>query len=292
MFDHVDEVPEPQHFSPSGRTLYFWHIPKTAGTSLTSWLNSQYHPESIYIPNLLDDFFDDRWQWYFGRCALLRGHFADAPLRHWPSPLDSITVLRQPVARGLSHLAHVERDETNPLNGRLRACRGDLTRVLDDPVLRQLVENVQTRWLGLPWRRNMASRLDLGTVDPALVETLRYQHANDSIDRRIFARALYRLDAVTHVGTTERLPHFMSQVAASFRWPHTEPPRENVRPAAQSLYRAEVLSSSDLRRLKRLNLYDAALYRYARVRATTPPGLAGRAVRVSRSWFQHLRGAS
>lgn len=129
--------------------LYFWHIPKTAGMSVWKWLEPHYAADAVYRAHLLPDMLQSAAAAELRGKRLFRGHFADAPLQLVSRRLTTITVLREPIARSLSHLAHVERAADHPQHDRARSYDGDVDGLLSDPVLRRMLQDFQCRYLAL-----------------------------------------------------------------------------------------------------------------------------------------------
>ena len=100
--------------SPGSRKLYFLHIPKTAGTTLTRWLTGQYLPEEVFphegwSPKLLED------RALIKKCRFFHGHLCALFTQFFDSPPDVITILRDPVGRLRSDIAHARREALHPL---------------------------------------------------------------------------------------------------------------------------------------------------------------------------------
>lgn len=89
--------------------LFFMHIPKTAGTSMRLFLETQYADRDICL--------DEGWSSLatldqLAEKSLIRGHF-QYNLRQSLAPAYKVlTILRDPIARTLSSLKHLQRDAT------------------------------------------------------------------------------------------------------------------------------------------------------------------------------------
>lgn len=66
--------------------MYFWHIPKTAGSTVTAWLDHQVEADRVFKPQLLPDFLDAYRNGNLASFEVFRGHFADAPMDLLPYP--------------------------------------------------------------------------------------------------------------------------------------------------------------------------------------------------------------
>ncbi len=88
------------------RKLVFLHLQKTAGTSFTSALGNLFPPEQV-CPERHN--YLQHWKKSdLGRYRFFAGHFKYDALREIPGPMDIVTVLREPMARVLSHYYFVQ----------------------------------------------------------------------------------------------------------------------------------------------------------------------------------------
>lgn len=160
------------------------HIMKTAGTSLRAILEDDIGSGSVY-PNARD-LARREHGWYPSaqevlaalpttrRHQILIGHFPAAILDHLPAGYRGAVVLRDPVQRTLSALAHVAR-----IRGSMPA-----RLVEDEQVIGRLVRDYQTKILGCD-----------GIDQP---------NHHDRVDDATLDRALRRVDDLAFVGITER----------------------------------------------------------------------------------------
>lgn len=244
------------------RPLYFWHIPKTAGMSFTKWLSQHYPAESVFEPHLLPDL----------RAAararelsyqLFCGHFGCELPSYLPRRPVTLTVLREPRARTISHLNHIWRAPDHYLHERLQRLGPDLSTVLRDPLLRFAVTDVQARYLALDPKRTLHVDLPL-PVPVALQGQARFEFAHlpprATLVSRAVAALFFRLSGF---GFTESLHGFANQVAKRLGWPAPKSiPTENTNPSGVwSLHR---LSAEECRLLDEANAADILIYRIAR----------------------------
>src|SRR5436305_11580454 len=92
--------------APAGRDLvYFLHIPKTSGSSLWRFLQRAVGPDAATPPLLWRQLVSGQYR-IPARTRVITGHFGGLLplwLRRWPR---IITLLREPLARALSHVNH------------------------------------------------------------------------------------------------------------------------------------------------------------------------------------------
>jgi hypothetical protein len=255
----------------AGRPLYFWHVPKTAGMSVWAWLEPHFAPDEVYAPALLPDLLRDAAAAGLHGKRLFRGHFVDAPLELVSPRPTTLTVLREPVARSLSHLEHVARDPHHPQHERVRSHRGELDSALADPVLRRMLQDFQCRYLGVnhvperPPEDETAWSVPPGSPLRALMA---FEMSPLPDRRRLLLRALRRLASIDHVGVTERLDLVLREVARAQGWSApVEAPHANTRTAGKQVFPLDGVTAAQRRAAEQLCRADLVLYRAAQARA-------------------------
>jgi hypothetical protein len=268
-----ENTSEGARVSPTQSGLYFWHIPKTAGMSVWAWLEPHFPRETVYPGHLLPDLLRDAADPDLRSKRLFRGHFADAPLQLVSRRLTTMTVLREPVSRTLSHLAHVERAPEHPMHERVVSYAGHLDGLLQDPVVRRMLTDFQCRYLGLPFAPDPEPEDEVAWVVPPgspLRAMMAFEMAPLPPRRVLLLSALARLARVDHVGTSDALEVLFRSVAASRGWPPvTQTPRENMRSDAQQHLLPERLTPDQRHVVQELTRGDRVLYRAAHARVRT-----------------------
>lgn len=239
-------------------------MPKTAGTSLSGFLEGLYSPAEYWhgaewsLRRVLATSASERLA-----CRVLQGHFGGGLSAAWAGPLRSLTLLRNPLIRALSHYGHVLRDPAHPLHATALEL-GSFGAYLRDPRTQPTVANFQLRSLG---RRADANR-QLAYArnhpqDPYALEHWFEAGLQDDDDQQLLEVATATLDGMCVVGLTERFDDSLRLACAEFGWPLPE--AAAVRKVSDGAQLSD-LSSTDLKRLRSLNEGDLELYERARVR--------------------------
>lgn len=245
--------------------VYFLHIPKTAGTSLHAFLARGIGPGRVLPPLLWDHLTDGRVT-VEEDTRLISGHFGGLfPLwrRRWPR---IVTVLRDPIARALSHIHHVQRHDVHPLHPVAAGLSvGDYCR---HPVLRSTVDNVQSRHLAsLSFALALLPREGEGR--PWSATQLAFEEALLALDSTAGLReaACRALDAIDVVGLAEEFNRSLRLFARALGYVgEILEPRLNSTPEGQKAAR---LSDGDLQALAQMTAIDSDVYRHARTRFTS-----------------------
>jgi len=248
--------------------IYFAHIPKTAGSSLASYIRSAYRQDECMPAHEWKDLSRmsrERIESY--RCY--HGHFGVSFLSLLQRDIATITFLRDPVERSLSHIKYGERYHRRHMfryfGWTMRMALAG-TRVQDEwikPPLKNVVSDLQTRSLGIDIDLNPL----LGSRDRRDIEFLFAEAARDRPMESVLERAKRRLEDMVVVGVAERFAESLQLVADLLGIPVPEQlPRENVSPG--HIINARHSDSGEysieyLREIEAMNRYDLELYAYA-----------------------------
>lgn len=224
----------------------FLHIAKTAGTSFTAVLERPFPPWRVnraYEMPAITAEPPER----FARYRLVRGHFVYSLVEQFAHAPHVIVMLRDPLARALSHLRHMQREPNFWLHAHLAIQEMTLEELLDDDRVVQIIRDYQTRIMGHEYDLSITS---LQTMDEA-----------PAADTAMLRRAMERLEACEFVGLTERFEESVGLLCATFKWRlRTVIPYLNVTPNGWDPHQ---VTAAVRARLAELTAYDDKLYVYA-----------------------------
>jgi FkbM family methyltransferase len=247
--------------------IYFLHIPKTAGSTLSGFL------ESLFLSSELWHRGGDRWTWASIiklnpaqiRCSqIINGHFAGYFFSYMPTPLRYFTVVRDPLARAISHYEHVLRDKAHYFHALAQELK-TFGAYLRDERTQPTVVNFELRSLG-------ATLDPVGfakTLTPKQIQQNELEKHLDTVPLtqsagELLKTATARLDKMCFVGLTERFDESLSLLCEIFGWPRAAAlEARNVNPRRMSV---KDLPTKDVRLLTRLNEADIELYQSAKER--------------------------
>ena len=213
------------------RRLYFLHIPKTAGSSITDWLTQCVGPTGTCPAKTWDQLVE------LGTSDLLKyrlftGHFGwgfDAVIGR---PLHVFTVFRDPLERTISHYRHVHRAEDHPRHKVV--VRQTFSEFVADEDNWPMIENFQARYL----IKNVIDPTQIfGRLDRDVTKRNRLSTAAEEC-RFLFDKGYVRETATRHfkdldvIGVTDKLDSFLARLASRFRFLNAPPTatRSNVSP--------------------------------------------------------------
>jgi hypothetical protein len=198
---------------PPVSQLYFLHIPKTAGSSITRLLEDSW-PAGALAPQRFVEELGASPAEEVGRYDVLAGHHGLLPVTE-RSLL--ITVLREPAERAWSHFQALRRIEPRRDGGELPSF-DSFAAFIDDRLYQWMARDYQARWLAVA--PEPEERLPLG-LPPGVPP-----RDDDDLEQR----ALATLEDCALAGTAERLDDFVEALARLVGRPLTKPPRLNASP--------------------------------------------------------------
>jgi hypothetical protein len=171
--------------------VYFLHIEKTAGVSVHKVLNERFAPGTI-CPARIDVDIEGATAESLAPYRLFSGHFTGGFTDFLGAPLRTVTLLRDPIQRSISHYAHIRRDPSAEHHELAQSL--SLREFCLHPLTRPLIEDYQTRFLA-----GGAHEHPVRHVTPADLPQ------SDDERRVLLARARRRLSECVAVGATEHL---------------------------------------------------------------------------------------
>ncbi|MDX2211803.1 MAG: sulfotransferase family 2 domain-containing protein [Oculatellaceae cyanobacterium bins.114] len=219
--------------------LYFPHIPKTAGMTFRTILEDQFCSSDI-CPATLNAQLKGYTQADYEKYRLFRGHinYVDIPQILSHKHLLLVTVLREPIARVISHYEYIRRMPGDPHYGLVKDMT--LEEFAQGMPVGRLGKNAQTYYIA------KLAQFDLNHLSPD----------------EALALAKKQLDSLAFIGILERFQDSLFLLSYIFGWnPIINSRRENV---AKDKKPKEEIPASTLEAIKQNCLLDVELYQYAK----------------------------
>lgn len=244
--------------------IHFWHIPKTAGTSVAGMIRRAY-PSGECIPaHTVRELIAMRAT-DIPKFRCYTGHFFSLLEPLVGRPLPTVTILRDPVEQTLSLLRHCQRYV--PGAGLLSPSMARIIPLVWEKLARQrpsierrwcpvLMNNFQTRVLGSDIRMPQNLACDFYVMTYPFLEPS-FCSPNADLEA-LYDRAVERLESMAVVGTVENLSE---TTALIFRLIGLPAPL--VLPQDNKSFRRYAPSPAFLELIKKQNYYDFRLHKLA-----------------------------
>lgn len=237
------------------KPLYYLHIPKTAGTSLISFLDAQFEQSQICPAQLLPELFklDSN---VTSRYDFFRGHLWYGLNDYVGKELNYITMLRDPVQRTISWYSHVKRDPNAYRHDRVVGENWSLLDFVTDKETQWDMVNAQTLFLAVDLDFERLSKDPVGYGRSVVQD-----YAARNNDRALLDLAKSRLEKFLFVGIAERMRHSLQLLSHSIDvYPHFSHPKLNV---SENRPSDSELSSDTIQAIKEVTCLDQELYDWA-----------------------------
>lgn len=227
--------------SKQRKTTVFYHLPKTAGTTMNQILSNNYPPEQMVQAPLDTLAFVNRFKTWSKEkqqsVRLLQGHFPFGVHTQLPQETELFTIVRNPVERVISTYSHASTHSDHYLYDRIHANGWSLHDMLQKRV-GVMLNDGQTRLLSGVW-----GDAPFGHVDETMLQT-----------------AVANLQQCRVVGLTEQFDASLILLRANFNWRHIFYSRANV--SKNRLSQAQ-LSPKTIALIEKYNQQDLRLYQQA-----------------------------
>ncbi|MBL1210221.1 sulfotransferase family 2 domain-containing protein [Geminocystis sp. GBBB08] len=247
--------------------FYFLHIPKTAGTSLSTFLEANYRKGKWLKAHEIKDLLAfSREEINSYQC--FHGHFGTLLFALLNNPVTTITMLRDPLDRLISHIYFGQKWlSENPefyehLSDELSKTinifqHSSLEEIVENPILNMYFSNVQSRHLGC--------ELNLDTVRNAPVKFLGVLIGEEQDMNIVVAKAKERLDQMAIVGITERFNDSCDLICDFLNIkPPQIYPQLNVTSKQYKLKTYDDISPELANKIREINKYDMEVYEYGK----------------------------
>lgn len=199
--------------------MYFLHIPKTAGTTFTSVLDSfvdyqSIYPEQVYrklLPDIPENFI---------KYKLIRGHFGHSITSIISKNLLCLTMLRDPVQRTISFYDHMklERARNDWVHENFLSSTDTLNSALQDPKKIPVFTSYQVRHLAVDLDiRSLAQYYKLNKETFFIDSLHEFVHPNIS-DKRLLQIAKQRISKFSFFGIVENFEESLFLLYYTFGW--------------------------------------------------------------------------
>lgn len=237
--------------TPGGKTVFFLHIPKCAGTTLTEEvIKKRFQPQELIIfydqgtkelIKMLQEMPLERQK----EIKCIAGHYVFGIHRFYHArPPAYITLLRDPIERVISHYCYVLRQKSHYLNKKMIKDHLSLKEYIKNQLSVEL-DNGQTRLLA-----GLGHSADFGKCSRAMLDKAKANLA----------------EFFPVVGISERFEDFLKLVNRKLGW---EIPAYENRNIGKNKLQVEELDTETLEIIKENNRLDLELYQYVQSHFTS-----------------------
>ena len=238
--------------------LYFLHIPKTAGTTLITILDSHFDLDSILVDHGWNELLQ-KMPLDFSKIRLIRGHFGYGLYSLLPKKPVYITMLRNPVERTISDYYQTRRNQ-NPTPKGYLIRNTELSDVVKDPSKKQIFANNQVRHIALDLDIFSSTK----EIDKDVLANFSYDSYAEFFlpgisNEKLLDTAKRHLSEFRFFGITERFEESLMLLCYTFGWrPIRNVIKQNVAIGKPSEFSKETIDS-----ISECTKLDSELYRYA-----------------------------
>ncbi|WP_460096901.1 sulfotransferase family 2 domain-containing protein [Pseudomonas sp. S3_C01] len=237
------------------KPLYYLHIPKTAGTSLTSFLDAQFDCSRICPAQLLPELFKLDGD-SISKYDFFRGHLWFGLNSYVGRDLNYITMLRDPVQRTISWYSHVKRDVNAYRHDRVVKENWSLFDFVADKETQWDMVNAQTIFLAADLDFEKLSKDPVG-YGQAVIKS----YAARNKDRELLDLAKSRLERFMFFGITERMNHSLHLLSHVLDvYPQFSREKLNV---SENRPMDDEISSDTIHAIREITSLDQELYDWA-----------------------------
>lgn len=209
--------------APAG-PFFFVHVMKTGGTTFISQIGDNFPPEAVYpsadvepMKRIVAYMFLQPLQAQtpeqLGKIRLFRGHFPFLATTLVGPGVTTLTIVRDPVARTLSHLRHIKRGaQVAGVSPTQRYKDMTLEEIYDDPLrFNGFIHNFQSKLFAMTAEDGITNCSDVLEVDDERLEL-----------------AKQNLASIDVLGLSERHGEFVAEVRRRFGWKVDDIPNQQV----------------------------------------------------------------
>lgn len=236
-----ERIKEPRNMNVKNETIVFYHLPKTAGTTLDTIIRQNYRNSEVVTQSIdTHAFLAEFKEWPLAKrqqIRLLHGHFPFGIHDLLPQPTRYFAILRDPIERTISYYYHAKRDPHHYLYELINK---------DKMSLKTLIES--------------GSALMMNDGQTRLLSAVFGNAPVGGISDEMLATAVSNLQQMTVVGLTEQFDATLILLQQAFGWQNIYYTRSNIGTNRQA---ATEIDQDTLATITNYNQQDLHLYHKA-----------------------------